>query len=110
MIRAKKYFSISEVSEIIGLPEHKLRYIEKTNNKIKITKIRGRRYYKTSDIQLIQKEYCGIVIALPPGSDIKISDSVLVQEGQKPKDILFTNNNLIADIDTLIAKLQNLLI
>jgi DNA-binding transcriptional MerR regulator len=51
----KKYFSISEVSEITGAPLHKLRYLEKSKIGVEVFQIRGRRYYTASDIALINK-------------------------------------------------------
>lgn len=54
---SKKYFSIAEVAQICLLPMHKLRYIEKSDRNIKITKIRGRRYYTNQDIKYIQETY-----------------------------------------------------
>ncbi len=52
---SKKYLLISEVAELLGISQSSLRYLEKAENKIKISKIRGRRYYKDSDISKITK-------------------------------------------------------
>ena len=51
---SKKYFSISEVSEITGIPLHKLRYLEKSKTDIDIVQIRGRRYYTSTNIESIK--------------------------------------------------------
>lgn len=53
----KKYFSIAEVSVITCLPTHKLRYIEKSDPKIEIIQIRGRRYYTKENIDYIKRIY-----------------------------------------------------
>ncbi len=53
----KKYFSIAEVAKLCNLPMHKLRYIEKSDTNIKVTKIRGRRYYTNQDINYIGNTY-----------------------------------------------------
>jgi hypothetical protein len=53
----KKYFSIAEVSVISRLPTHKLRYIEKSDPKIEIIQIRGRRYYTKENIDYIKRIY-----------------------------------------------------
>lgn len=50
---SKKYLLISEVAEVLGLSQSALRYLEKSENKVKISRIRGRRYYKISDISKI---------------------------------------------------------
>ncbi|MDA9163749.1 MerR family transcriptional regulator [Rickettsiaceae bacterium] len=57
MIRAKKYFSIAETSNLSGLAAHKLRYIEKADPNITITQMRGRRYYTQEDINYIKNTY-----------------------------------------------------
>lgn len=49
----KKYFQISEVEKLLGTSKSSLRYLERCNKEIKIQKIRGRRYYKYSDIKKI---------------------------------------------------------
>lgn len=42
---------------MIGVPAHKLRYLEKTASAIQITKIRGRRYYTSEDINKIKTQF-----------------------------------------------------
>lgn len=49
----KKYLQISEVEKLLGISKNVLRYIEKTNKKLIIHKIRGIRYYKYSDVEII---------------------------------------------------------
>lgn len=56
---SKKYFSIHEVSELTGLPAHRLRYAEKAIPKLQIHQIRSRRYYTSKDIAKI-KDYYGL--------------------------------------------------
>lgn len=86
----KKYFSISETSEITSLPINKLRYIEKSDPKIKVTKIRERRYYTRQHIDYIRKHHCGTVVAEPLSSNF------------------IDNSSIIARIDTLIDKFHML--
>jgi hypothetical protein len=69
---SKKYFSIAEVAQICLLPMHKLRYIEKSDRNIKITKIRGRRYYTDQDIQYIQDSYSST-------APIKVNHAIIPQ-------------------------------
>jgi DNA-binding transcriptional MerR regulator len=47
---SKKYYTIGEVSELMDLPSHVLRFWEKSFPAIKPQKARGRRYYKIDDI------------------------------------------------------------
>ncbi len=48
----KKYLLIGEVANLLNISQSRLRYIEKIIN-LKLLKIRGRRYYKASDIKKI---------------------------------------------------------
>ncbi|MBP7190191.1 MAG: MerR family transcriptional regulator [Rickettsiaceae bacterium] len=50
---SRKYYSIGEVSEMIGASTHFLRYMDNIL-KLKITRIKGRRYYKQDEIDLIK--------------------------------------------------------
>lgn len=53
----RKYFSISEACDMCALAPHKLRYIDKSDKKISIVKIRGRRYYTIENIEYLIKTY-----------------------------------------------------
>ncbi len=57
MSSQKKYFSIAEASDLTGLPHHKLRYIEKTDPDLEITKVRSRRYYTNHSITYLNENY-----------------------------------------------------
>ena len=77
------------MSRTTSLPIHKLRYIEKSDSKIKITKIRERRYYTGQDIDYIKKHYCAV-----RGSSQSLSPD-------------FENNKfMIAKIDALIGRFR----
>jgi len=52
----KKYYSISEVSELCNIKSHTLRFWEKEFNDLKpLTRKGNRRYYQSQDIKLIKK-------------------------------------------------------
>ena len=87
----KKYFSIAEVTQMSGLPAHKLRYIEKSDPNIEIIQIRGRRYYTKNNIDYIKATYSIEKINNPPK---------LTKE---------SNLQIISKIDRCLQKLQNLL-
>ncbi|PCJ27130.1 MAG: hypothetical protein COA94_04225 [Rickettsiales bacterium] len=53
----KKYFSIAEVTNLTGISQHKLRYIEKIDSNISVIKLRGRRYYTKKNIEHIQAQH-----------------------------------------------------
>src|SRR3954467_2512640 len=55
-IPAKRYFTISEVSELCGVKPHVLRYWEQEFTQLKPVKRRGnRRYYQRQDVILIRQ-------------------------------------------------------
>ncbi len=52
----KKYFSISEVSDLCSVKQHTLRFWENEFKELKpITRKGNRRYYQKRDIQMIKK-------------------------------------------------------
>ena len=56
IFQKKKYYSISEVSELCNIKSHTLRFWEKEFKDLKpITRKGNRRYYQVQDIQLVKK-------------------------------------------------------
>ena len=52
----KKYFSISEVSELCNIKSHTLRFWEKEFKELKpVTRKGSRRYYQSKEIELIKQ-------------------------------------------------------
>lgn len=49
----KKYYTISEVSKILGVKDHRLRSLDHLFSG-KLTVIRGRRYYRDGEIEVIK--------------------------------------------------------
>ena len=55
ILQNKKYYSISEVSELCNIKSHTLRFWEKEFKDLKpITRKGNRRYYQAQDIQLVK--------------------------------------------------------
>ena len=55
IIQDKKYYSISEVSDLCNIKSHTLRFWEKEFKDLKpITRKGNRRYYQADDIQLVK--------------------------------------------------------
>ena len=50
----KKYHTINEVSEMLGVSQSALRYAEKHLPKLKIHTINGRRYYTNQNIGILR--------------------------------------------------------
>jgi hypothetical protein len=51
-----KYYTISEVAELLDISQPSLRYLEKTISRFKVRKIRGRRYYTTENIEILRNK------------------------------------------------------
>jgi DNA-binding transcriptional MerR regulator len=54
-VRGKKYYRIGEVSELIGVEPHVLRYWEGEFKQIRTHRVAGQRLYKVEDIDLIRR-------------------------------------------------------
>jgi DNA-binding transcriptional MerR regulator len=105
--------TIGEVSELVGVPTHVLRFWETKFKKITPYKSNGRRYYKPSDIELImkikemlyEKGYTikGAQLAL----DFNTSDTQI----QKTTPILYQDlneNNSVLDVEEIRKQLDSL--
>ncbi len=76
----KIYYKISEVSELTGVEEHKLRYWETKVKTLKPRRIEGKqRYYTKKEIEIIEK----IKLLLSQGIKLEAVDSYL--KGKKKK-------------------------
>lgn len=53
----KKYYSISEVTKLLNIHSHQLRYLERLLPNLTIHKIRNRRYYTRQDIEYLKGPY-----------------------------------------------------
>lgn len=119
MKNEKKYFTIAEVSNLTGLPAHKIRYLEKSNKFLPIITIRSRRYYTTESVDYLLQNYPinEIVHAAENylttsvydlASAESITNKFNVSDGfnvAKSCD----NQQILLQIDTLINNLQSLL-
>ncbi|MFP3017812.1 MAG: MerR family transcriptional regulator [Candidatus Tisiphia sp.] len=50
----KKYYSIGEVTKLLNIHSHQLRYLERLLPNLTIHKIRNRRYYTRQDIEYLR--------------------------------------------------------
>lgn len=91
----KKYYSISEISKILQIPTHQLRYLEKTTPKFVVSKIKGRRYYTTENIEFIKSRFI-----------IPTQLSLISMPEQSKCD---NNLKLTEKIDNLIIKFNSIL-
>lgn len=70
-----RYYNIAEVSQMLNLPKTTLRYYESTMNKLKIRKIRNRRYYSQANIEMLKMhigvEINQIALFTPPANNNK---------------------------------------
>ena len=58
-MHSKKYHTIKEVSEILGVSQSTLRYAEKHLPKLKIHTVNGRRYYTDNNIAVLRSTIGG---------------------------------------------------
>ena len=94
----KKYYSIAETSKSTNLPLHKLRYIEKTDKKVDIVQIRGRRYFTKKDIAYINSAY----------TKTNASSGFEASETIKPHINTTHDTQMVSQIDQLIYKLNKI--
>ena len=101
-LSSKKYFSISEVSEITGIPLHKLRYLEKSKTDIDIVQIRGRRYYTSANIESVKRLF-------NRDNDLQFNlFSPIADDFAKSNDQLEVCSQMVQKIDLLISKFTQL--
>ncbi len=82
---SKKYYSISEAADMLGVKAHNLRYMDDLLGK-KLTRIRGRRYYGAKDIELLKNAFGTEVKPMPKiiaVNDDKIGHIISRLEGLK---------------------------
>lgn len=108
----KKYFSISEVSKILDIPPHRLKYLEQTKAGFEVIHIKGRRYYTANDIELLRER-----LHIPHPT---IADSMDINNTKPRQYNLFAINNpksnnycdtdIVNKIDSLISKFTELML
>jgi MerR HTH family regulatory protein len=86
----KKYYSISEVTKLLNIHSHQLRYLERMLPNLAIHKIRNRRYYTSQDIEYLKTHMANKSVPL---------------ELEQPVDLL---DNQINKIDYLIKNFYDL--
>ena len=99
----KKYFSISEVSEICDIKSHTLRFWEKEFKELKpITRKGNRRYYQNQDIELIKRIYSLLYL---DGMTIEGAKKNLKSSIKTPKTDTKVNY-VLDDLKDLLSKIK----
>ena len=99
----KKYYSISEVSELCSVKPHTLRFWESEFKTLKpVTRKGNRRYYQKDDIQMIRKIQDllykeGLTIA---GVKRKLSS------GKKDQSSKESSENILEDLEKLLKSIK----
>lgn len=80
----KKYFTISEAAKLLKISINRVRYLESTISNLTVTRVRNRRYYKQSDIEIIankinQDKECKYLLAQDANSIIQRIDNLIYQ-------------------------------
>ena len=93
-MESKKYYSISEVTQILGIHDYQLRYLEKTSLGFTVHKIRGRRYYTSKDIDFLKNS---------------LQQSAKNTPVSKPLQLEFQEPHMISNkVDFLLSKFYKL--
>lgn len=82
---SKKYYSISETANILGVKAHNLRYLDDLLGK-KLMRLRGRRYYQLKDIEILKKALGAEINTAPKvtiASDDRLGDMIVRLEALK---------------------------
>ena len=118
----KKYFNISEVSKILQIEEHKIRYwdsIDPKTNKLRIEGIStkskgGTRYFNRENIKKLQKLKNILYDGNNHNYSIKLADKILasnskiaVQNDQNISNNQYLNN--VKKIEQILVKMRFLL-
>ena len=99
----KKYYSISEVSEICEVKAHTLRFWEKEFKNLKpITRKGSRRYYQKHDIQLIKQIQS---LLYEDGMTIAGAKKNLQSSHDEPEDDVILKR-AVDDLENLLAKIR----
>ena len=112
----KKYLNISEVSKLIQIEEHKIRYwdsIDPKTNKLRIEGIStkskgGTRYFNKENIKKLQKLKSILYEGNNHNYSIKLADKILSSKNRlsSQKDQFFTNSRY-SDYDKKIEQILN---
>ena len=103
ILREKKYFSITEVSELCEIKSHTLRFWEKEFKHLKpVTRKGNRRYYQKEDIRLIKK-----IRALLYEDGMTITGAKRSLQSSTQEDSQDTEmKTLLKDLEDLLIKIK----
>ena len=99
----KKYYSISEVSELCNIKSHTLRFWEKEFKDLKpITRKGNRRYYQSQDIKLIKK-----IQSLLYEDGMTISGAKKnIMSSSKKENQADNSHKIVRDLEDLLDKIN----
>ena len=99
----KKYYSISEVSELCNIKSHTLRFWEKEFKDLKpITRKGNRRYYQIQDIKLIKK-----IQSLLYEDGMTISGAKKnIMSSSKKENQADNSHKIVRDLEDLLDKIN----
>ena len=99
----KKYYSISEVSELCDIKSHTLRFWEKEFKDLKpITRKGNRRYYQSQDIKLIKK-----IQSLLYEDGMTISGAKKnIKSSSKKENQADNSRKIVRDLEDLLDKIN----
>tara|TARA_B100000900_G_scaffold279137_1_gene238749 strand:+ start:429 stop:752 length:324 start_codon:yes stop_codon:yes gene_type:complete len=99
----KKYYSISEVSELCNIKSHTLRFWEKEFKDLKpITRKGNRRYYQSQDIKLIKKIQS---LLYEDGMTISGAKKNIMSSSEKENKV-DNSHKIVRDLEDLLDKIN----
>ena len=102
ILQNKKYYSISEVSELCNIKSHTLRFWEKEFKDLKpITRKGNRRYYQEDDLQLVKTIQS---LLYEQGMTIAGAKKNLQSKLKEPQDNKL--KNVIDDLEALLREIK----
>tara|TARA_B100000212_G_C27321033_1_gene510147 strand:+ start:901 stop:1224 length:324 start_codon:yes stop_codon:yes gene_type:complete len=99
----KKYYSISEVSELCNLKSHTLRFWEKEFKDLKpVTRKGKRRYYQRQDIEIIKKIQS---LLYEDGMTISGAKKNIMSSSLKENQV-DNSHKIVKDLEDLLDKIK----
>ena len=122
MLMNKKYLNISEVSKMLQIEEHKIRYwdsLDPKTNKLRITGIStkskgGTRYFNKENIKKLQSLKSILYEGNNHNNSIKLANKILTSNSKRSyknfeNEILYKYDDNVKKIDQILNKMRLLL-
>ncbi len=103
-----KYYTISEVADLLNISQPSLRYFEKIIARLKIRKIRGRRYYSQENIEILRNKIGNITTVNSGQKQYSFFAEEKPQISKEKQTKIVNSKNIIEKISVLEQKFLSL--